>query len=157
VGIFKNPHCCISKKHFCLGGMAASEWTRTVRAVRGTPVVGYSTPSVNPTHCIAYRPPIPVSPFLLTLSVSYSKQTLWHCGQLWPYVGMGLFGTHSHRDCIAIGDAANISPHVPSTLSSRSVAVDGEKIWSYPAVMIHAIAWIHKISDRASETKSWER
>jgi hypothetical protein len=157
VGIFWNPHCCIRKKHFCPGGMGTSEWTRTVGAVRDTQVVDYSTPSINATHCIAYRPPIPISPFLLTLSVSYSKQTLSHCGQLWPYVGMGLVGTHWHWDCIAIGDAANISPHVPSTLSSRSVAVDGGKIWSYPAVMIHANAWIHQISDRASETKSWER
>jgi len=33
----------------------------------------------------------------------------------------------------------------------------GEKIRYYPALRIHAIAWIHQISDKASETKSWER
>ena len=72
----------ISKKHFRPGGMAASEWTRSVRAVRDTPVAYYSAPGVNTTHRVAYRPPIAVSPVLLALK---------------------------------------ISPHVPSTLSSRSV------------------------------------
>jgi len=50
-----------------------------------------------------------------------SKKTLWGCDQLWPYVGMGSLGTHLHQDCNAMGDAAEISPSVPSTLSSRSV------------------------------------
>jgi len=72
----------ISKKHFRPGGMAASEWTRSVRAVTDTPVADYSAPGVNTTRRVAYRPPIAVSPFLLALK---------------------------------------ISPHVPSTLSSRSV------------------------------------
>jgi len=49
------------------------------------------------------------------------KPTLWHYGQLWPYVGMGSLGTSFHRDCNAMGDAAKISPHVPSTSSSRSL------------------------------------
>jgi hypothetical protein len=62
--------------------MAASEWTRSVRAVRDTPVAEYSAPDVNTTRRVAYRPPIAVSPFLLALSVSYIKQTLWRCGQL---------------------------------------------------------------------------
>jgi hypothetical protein len=73
---------CISKKHFRLGGLAASEWTRSVRAVRDTPVGDYSAPGVNTTRRVAYRPPIAVSPFLLALSVSYFKHTLWRCGQL---------------------------------------------------------------------------
>jgi hypothetical protein len=72
----------ISKKPFRPGGMATSEWTRSVRAVRDTPVAEYSAPSVNTTGRVAYRPPIAVSPFLLALSVCYIKQTLWHCGQL---------------------------------------------------------------------------
>ena len=72
----------ISKKHFRPGGMAPSEWTRTVRAVRDTPVADYSAPGVNTTRHIAYHPPIAVSPFLLALSVAYFKQTLWRCGQL---------------------------------------------------------------------------
>jgi len=89
----------ISKKHFRPGERAASEWTRSVRAVRDTPVAEYSAPGVNTTRRVAYRPPIAVSPFLLALSVSYIKQTLWRCGQLWPYVGMGSFGIRLHRDC----------------------------------------------------------
>jgi len=72
----------ISKKHFRLGGLGESEWTRSVRAVRDTPVSDYSAHGVNTTHQVAYRPPIAVLPFLLALSVSYFKQTLWRCGQL---------------------------------------------------------------------------
>jgi hypothetical protein len=72
----------ISKKYFRPGGMAPSEWTRSVRAVRDTPVAGYSAPGLNTTRRVAYRPPIAVSPFLLALSVSYFKRTLWRCGQL---------------------------------------------------------------------------
>ena len=101
--------------------MAPSEWTHSVRAVRDTPVGDYSAPSVNTARRVAYRPPIAVSPFLLPLLVSYFKHTLWRCCQLWPYVGMGSLGTRWHRDCNAMGDAATISPRVPSTLSSRSV------------------------------------
>jgi len=112
----------ISKKHFRPGEMAASGWARSVRAVRDTPVADYSAPSVNTTRCVAYCPPIVVSPSLLTLlAVSYFRQTLWRCGQLWPYVGMGSLGIPLHRDCTAMGDAAKNSPHVPSTSSSRSV------------------------------------
>jgi hypothetical protein len=59
--------------------MAASEWTRSVRAVRDTPVADYSVPGVNTMRRVVYSPPIAVSPFLLVLSVSYS---LWRCGQL---------------------------------------------------------------------------
>jgi len=51
----------ISKKHFRPGGMPPSEWTRSVRAVRDTPVADYSAPSVNTTRRIPYRPPIAVS------------------------------------------------------------------------------------------------
>ena len=72
----------IGKKHFCPGGMAPSEWTHSVRAVRHTLVVDYFAPSVNTVCRVAYRPPIAVSPFLLTLSVSYFKQILWRCSQL---------------------------------------------------------------------------
>jgi hypothetical protein len=60
----------ISKKHFRPGGMAPSEWTRSIRAVRDTPVADYSTPGVNATRRVAYCPTIAVSPFLLALSVS---------------------------------------------------------------------------------------
>jgi len=82
----------IRKKHFRPGGMAPSEWTHSVRAVRDTPVADYSAPGANTTHRVAYRPPIAVSAFLLALSVSNCKWTLWCCGQLWPYVGMGSLG-----------------------------------------------------------------
>jgi len=63
----------ISKKHFRPGGMAPSEWTRSIRAVRDTPVADYSAPGANTTRRVAYRPPIAVLPFLLALSVSYCK------------------------------------------------------------------------------------
>jgi hypothetical protein len=52
---------CISKKHLHLGGMAPSEWTRSVRAVRDTPVADYSAPGVITTRRVAYRPLIAVS------------------------------------------------------------------------------------------------
>jgi len=70
----------ISKKHLRPGGMAPSEWMRSVRAVRDTALAEYSAPGVNTTRRVAYRPPIAVSPFLLALSVSYFKQTVWRCG-----------------------------------------------------------------------------
>ena len=60
----------ISKKHFRPGGMALSEWTRSVRAVRDTPVADYSTPGVNATRRVAYCSPNAVWPFLLAQSVS---------------------------------------------------------------------------------------
>jgi len=41
---------CISKKHFRLGGLAASEWTRSVRAVRDALVADYSVPGVKTTR-----------------------------------------------------------------------------------------------------------
>ena len=72
----------ISKNHLRLGGMALSEWMRSVRAVRETPVADYSAPGIITTRCVACRPLIAVSPFLLALSVSYFKQIVWRCGQL---------------------------------------------------------------------------
>jgi hypothetical protein len=54
--------------------MAMSEWTRSIRAARDIIVTAYSVPGINTMHCVAYRPPIAVSPFLLALSVCYSKQ-----------------------------------------------------------------------------------
>jgi hypothetical protein len=72
----------ISKKHFRLGGLAASEWTRSVRAIRDTQVADYSAPGVNTTRRVPYRPPIAVSTFLLALSATYFEKTLWRCGQL---------------------------------------------------------------------------
>jgi len=63
----------ISKKHFRPGGMAPSEWTRSVRAVRVTPVADYSAPGADTTRRVACHPPIAVSPFLLALSVSNCK------------------------------------------------------------------------------------
>jgi len=65
----------ISKKLFSPGGMAPSEWTHSVSAVRDTTVADYSTPGVNTTRRVAYRPPIAVSPFILAPSV-YTKCTL---------------------------------------------------------------------------------
>jgi hypothetical protein len=62
--------------------MALSERIRSVSAVRDTPVAEYSTPGHNTTHLVAYHPSIAVSPVLLSLLVSYFKQTLRRSGQL---------------------------------------------------------------------------
>jgi hypothetical protein len=94
--------------------MAPSEWTCSVRAVRDTPVADYSVPSINAVHHVVFRTPIAVSMFLPVLLVSYLKQSLWHCGQQWPYVGMGLLGTHLHWHCNSMGGSAKISPPVLS-------------------------------------------
>jgi len=117
-----------AKKNFRPGAMAMSGWTRCVRAVRDTRVADDSTPGVNTTHRVVYCPPIAALLLLLALSVSYFKQTLWRCGQLWPYVGMGSMGTCLHRDCNAIGDAAKISPRALSTISSWSVGRSDDMI-----------------------------
>jgi hypothetical protein len=61
----------ISKKKFRPGGMAPSEWTCSVRAVRDTLVADYSAPGVNSTRRVPYSPLIAVSAFLLILSVFY--------------------------------------------------------------------------------------
>ena len=111
----------ISKKIFRWGGMVPSEWTCSVRAVRDTPVADYSAPGVNTTRRVVYCPPITVSLSLRVLSVSYFKRSLWRCGQLWQYVGMGSLGTRLHRDCNAMGDTANISHRVPSTCAQNAI------------------------------------
>jgi len=67
---------CISKKHFRPGGMAPSEWTRSVRAVRDTPVADYSAPGVNTMRRVAHRPPIAVSPFLPQTLQEHSQMLL---------------------------------------------------------------------------------
>jgi hypothetical protein len=46
----------MSKKHFRPDGMAVSEWTRSIRAVRDSPVADYSAPGDNTMRRIAYRP-----------------------------------------------------------------------------------------------------
>jgi hypothetical protein len=72
----------ISKNHFRLDGMAASEWTCSVNAVRDTPVADYSAPGINTTRRVAYCPLIGISLFLLALLVFYFQQTHWRSGQL---------------------------------------------------------------------------
>jgi len=72
----------VSKKIFRSGGMALSERTRSIRAVRDTLVADYSPPGVNTTHRVVYRPPIAVSLSLRVVSVAYFKRSLSRCGQL---------------------------------------------------------------------------
>ena len=101
--------------------MAPLEWMRYVRAVRDTLVVDYSMPGLDTTRGVAYRPQIAVSLFLFALLVSYFKRTLWGCGQLWPYGGIGSLVTRLHRDCNAMADVAKISPRVPSTCVQNAI------------------------------------
>jgi len=111
----------IRKKIFRSSKMTPSEWTPSVRAVRDTPVADYSTPGVNTTRRIVYRPPIAVWLSLRILSVTCYKRSLWRCGERWQYVGMGSLGTRLQYDCNAMGDAANISPRVPSTCAQNAI------------------------------------
>jgi len=101
--------------------MAPSEWTRSVRAVRDTPVADYSTPGVNATRValhIALR-----SLFRRFFSLCRSPNLNKHSGVVanCDHTSECVHWVHA---CIGITmqcDAAKISPRVPSTLSSRSV------------------------------------
>ena len=66
----------ISKKHLRPGGMAPSEWTRSVRAVRDTQVADYSVPGVNTMGRIAHRRPIAVSSLLPQTLQEHSQMLL---------------------------------------------------------------------------------
>jgi len=101
--------------------MAASEWTHSVRAIWYNPVEDYSAPGVNTWCRFAYHPVIDSSPVLLALSVSYLTGTLWHCGQHWPYVGLGSWGMPLHQDGNAMRDAAKISPRIPFTCAPNAI------------------------------------
>ena len=79
---------CVHHQKKSLSGQNGS-----ITVVRDTPVADYSAPGTNTTSRIPYRPLIAVLLFLLTLSVSYFKRTLWLCGQVWPYVGISSLGT----------------------------------------------------------------
>jgi len=70
-GIPHHEPSCISKKLFRSGAMALSEWTRSVGAVRDTPVADYTAPSIDTTRRVVYHPLIAVSLSLRVLSVSY--------------------------------------------------------------------------------------
>jgi hypothetical protein len=54
----------------------------SVRGVKDTPVADCSAPGVNSTRRVPYCPLIAVSLFLLIVSVTYFKRSLWRCGQL---------------------------------------------------------------------------
>jgi hypothetical protein len=69
---------CISKNHFSLRGMAASEWMRSGSAITDTLVADYSVPGINTIPRIAYCPLITVPRFVIALSVTYFKLSLWH-------------------------------------------------------------------------------
>ena len=115
-----HPMSHISKKHFRPGGMAPSEWTRSVRAVRDTPVADYSTPGVNAARValhIALR-----SLFHRFFSLCRDPNLNKHSGVVanCDHTSECIHWVHA---CIGIAmqcDAAKISPRVPSTLSSRS-------------------------------------
>jgi len=111
----------ISKNNFGPVGMAPSERTRSVGAIRDIPVAAYSAPGSNMTCRIADRPPIAVSQFLLALSVYYYTLTLWCRGQLWPHGEMGSFGMRLHRDCNAMGNGVKTLPRINSTSARNAI------------------------------------
>jgi len=116
---YTGPWCtCISKKKFRSGGMAASGCTHFVRAVTVTPVADYFAPGTNTKRRVTYLPPIAVLPFLLTLSVFNCKQTLWYCGQLWPYVRMDWLGTSTK--CKSVRKPHTNLPDTPVAFTSAS-------------------------------------
>ena len=67
----------ISKKYSRPGGIALSEWTRSIRGVRDTQVAADSAPGVNTRRHVIYHPRFAVSPLLPALSVTKLKRTLW--------------------------------------------------------------------------------
>jgi hypothetical protein len=108
---------CISKKHFRLGGLAASEWTRSVRAVRDTPLADYSAPGVNTTRRVAYRPPIAVSPFRRCFSFCQSPILNKHSGVVancdhtseWVHCVHACIGIAMHKDSRKCADPRNLA------------------------------------------------
>jgi len=101
--------------------MTLSEWMRSVRAIKDTPVAEYSVPGIDSIRRVPYRRQIAVLPFHLILSDSNFERSLWRCGQLCPWIRMGSLGMCLHRDCNAMGDAAKISPSVPSTCAQNAI------------------------------------
>jgi len=111
----------IRKNKFGPCGMAPSEWTYSVRAVSDTPEADYSAPGSNSTLHVPCRLLIAVSPFLLLQSVFNYEQSLWSCGQRWPYIGMGLLCKCLHWDCNGMGDPAKISSRVCSSCVQNAI------------------------------------
>jgi hypothetical protein len=72
----------ITKHHFRPGGMAGSQWTRSVKGIRDPLVADYSVSGANTTRRVAYCPPTAVLPFSLALSVSNYKRKLLCGGEL---------------------------------------------------------------------------
>jgi hypothetical protein len=77
---FADPH---QQKKFYSGGIAPSEWTHSVKAIRDTSVADYSAPVGIITRHIAYLPPIADSPFP-SHSVGLLLETITLA--LWPAV-----------------------------------------------------------------------
>jgi len=113
--ISKKAGMNISNRTFSLGGLAPSELTHSVRAVRVTTVANCSAPGINTRYRVPYHPPIKVSLVRPAWPVSYFKWILWRCGVRWTYLGMGSLGRHLHSDCNAMCDAVKITPRIPAT------------------------------------------
>jgi len=101
--------------------MPPLKWTHSVRAIRDTPVRDHSVPDINKMRPVVYCAPIAVSLFFRVQLVTYFKWSPWHCAQLWPYVGMGSLGMRLNRDCNGMGDAAKISPRIPSPCTQNAI------------------------------------
>jgi len=137
--------------------MAASEWSRSVQSIRDTLIADYSAPGANMTHRIAYHPLMAVSLVLLSLSVSYCEWTPWHCGQLWPYIGMGSLGTsekyklvrkphagfHTHKSFrlsySSLLQSQDLLPHNIARISEVSLYIYIRWIW--PQMVVEHNRW----------------
>jgi len=120
----------IQTELLCQGGYVS------VRTDKDTPVTAYSAADINTTRRIPYPPPITVLPFVLARLVYKFKQTLCHCCQLWPYIGMGLLYMPCHWDCNAMDNTAKISPPLPSTCAHNAI----------PSGIIRHMIWSHQFN-----------
>jgi hypothetical protein len=111
----------ISQKHFRPGGMGPPVWTRSVGAVRDTPVADYPTPGISTTRValhIALRSLFRhFFPLCWSPNMNNHSSVVANSDRRSEYV-------HWVHTCIGIAiqcDGAKITPRIPSTLFSRSI------------------------------------
>jgi len=112
-----------SRINFCPGRVALSERTNAIRAARDTPVADESAPVQQYPVLRRISPSIHCSK---DSSHSVGFILLMHTLALWPTVttrrnGLIVYVTGLHRDHNGAGDAAKISPRVPSTCAQNTI------------------------------------